>query len=109
MLKSERRATDEAAADSGVQARLAKLEEKTEENENWPIKVHGAVRFQYEYNNYNSGNENRTGDLSFDIFRLNFDGEIGDVILSAEYRWFHYMDTVKHVRGITSPITGKVR
>ncbi|MGM0525740.1 MAG: carbohydrate porin [Pseudomonadota bacterium] len=84
------------SADSGVHAKLAKLEEKTEENENWPIKVHGAVRFQYEYNNYDSDNENRTGDLDFDIFRLNFDGEIGDVILSAEYRWFHYMDVVKH-------------
>lgn len=84
------------SADSGVHAKLAKLEEKTEENENWPIKVHGAVRFQYEYNNYDADNEDRTGDLDFDIFRLNFDGEIGDVILSAEYRWFHYMDVVKH-------------
>ncbi|TDP33204.1 hypothetical protein DEU29_10723 [Idiomarina aquatica] len=92
----QRQSIRENSADSGVQARLAKLEDKTEENENWPIKVHGAVRFQYEYNNYNQGNENRTGDLDFDIFRLNFDGEIGDVILSAEYRWFHYMDSVKH-------------
>ncbi len=40
--------------DSGVHARLDELEKKTEENENWPIKIHGAVRFQYEYNNYDS-------------------------------------------------------
>lgn len=91
-----RQGVREHAADSGVHAKLAKLEEKTEENENWPIKIHGAVRFQYEYNNYDSDNENRGGDLDFDIFRLNFDGEMGDVILSAEYRWFHYMDVVKH-------------
>ncbi|MGM0480790.1 MAG: carbohydrate porin [Pseudomonadota bacterium] len=82
--------------DSGVQARLVKLEERAEESEGPPIEVHGAVRFQYEYSNYDSDNENRAGDLDFDIFRLNLDGEIGDVILSAEYRWFHYMDTVKH-------------
>ncbi|RUO72828.1 carbohydrate porin [Idiomarina seosinensis] len=94
--KGKSGATRANSADSGVHAKLAKLEEKTEENQNWPIKVHGAVRFQYEYNNYDSDNENRTGDLDFDIFRLNFDGEIGDVILSAEYRWFHYMDVVKH-------------
>ena len=94
--KRSRRMQSEEVADSGVQARLAKLEEKTEENENWPIKVHGAVRFQYEYNNYDRDNENRTGDLDFDIFRLNFDGEIGDVIISAEYRWFQYQDVVKH-------------
>lgn len=83
-------------ADSGVQARLEKLEQKTEENENWPIKIHGAVRFQYEYANYDTDNQERGGDFDFDIFRLNFDGEIGDVILSAEYRWFHYMDVIKH-------------
>ena len=92
----EKTETRTVAYDTGVHARLDKLEKKTEENENWPIKIHGAVRFQYEYNDYNSGNENRGGDLDFDIFRLNFDGEIGDVILSAEYRWFHYMDVVKH-------------
>lgn len=86
----------ENSYDSGVQARLAKLEEKTEANENQPIKIHGAVRFQYEYNNYDSDNENRMGDLDFDIFRLNFDGEMGDVILSAEYRWFNYQDVIKH-------------
>lgn len=82
--------------DSGVHARLDELEKKTEENENWPIKIHGAVRFQYEYNNYDSDNENRGGDLDFDIFRLNFDGEMGGVILSAEYRWFNYQDVIKH-------------
>jgi len=92
----EKTETRTVAYDTGVHARLDKLEKKTEENENWPIKIHGAVRFQYEYNDYNSGNENRGGDLDFDIFRLNFDGEIGDVILSAEYRWFHYMGVVKH-------------
>ncbi|HAD47744.1 MAG TPA: hypothetical protein DCF92_02730, partial [Idiomarina sp.] len=53
----QRQSMRENSADSGVQARLAKLEDKAEENENWPIKVHGAVRFQYEYNNYNQGNE----------------------------------------------------
>lgn len=88
--------TRTVAYDTGVHARLAKVEEKVEDNKNWPIKIHGAVRFQYEYNDYKSGNENRGGDLDFDIFRLNFDGEMGDVILSAEYRWFHYMDAVKH-------------
>lgn len=86
----------ENSYDSGVHARLAKLEDKAEANENQPIRVHGAVRFQYEYNNYDSDNENRMGDLDFDIFRLNFDGEMGDVILSAEYRWFHYQDVIKH-------------
>lgn len=94
--ESRQKGTAIRRADSGIRAQLAELEDQVEENQNWPIKVHGAVRFQYEYNNYDSDNENRAGDLDFDIFRLNFDGEIGGVILSAEYRWFHYMDTVKY-------------
>lgn len=60
-----------------------------------PIRVHGAVRFQYSFEEYSVGNENRGGDIDFDIFRLNFDGEIGDVILSAEYRWFQYQEALK--------------
>lgn len=86
----------QSPADSGANARLKKLEKQAKENQNWPIKVHGAVRFQYVYEDYNRANESRTGDLDFDIFRLNFDGEIGDVILSAEYRWFQYQEAVKH-------------
>ncbi len=86
---------EDPSADSGVMAQLSQLKEQTKENQNWPIKVHGAVRFQYVYEDYNPANESRGGDIDFDIFRLNFDGEIGDVILSAEYRWFQYQEAVK--------------
>ncbi|NVJ58757.1 MAG: carbohydrate porin [Gammaproteobacteria bacterium] len=87
--------SDGKIIDSGAMDRLAKLEKASQENQNWPIKIHGAVRFQYVYEDYNPANESRTGDLDFDIFRLNFDGEIGDVILKAEYRWFQYQEAVK--------------
>ena len=60
------------------------------------IKVGGAVRFQYSNERYNQGNRERSGDFDFDTFRLNLDGEVGDVILSAEWRWFQYMNVVHH-------------
>ena len=60
------------------------------------IRVHGAVRTQYSYEDYNDGNKSRGGDFDFDIFRLNFDGSIGDVIVSAEYRWFQYQHAIHH-------------
>lgn len=60
------------------------------------IKLGGAVRFQYSYEDYNDANKERGGDIDFDTFRLNADGSIGDVILSAEYRWYQYMNVVHH-------------
>ncbi|WP_199610836.1 porin family protein [Flocculibacter collagenilyticus] len=92
--------SNQTAPNTNVEARLEQIEQQLEiesdNHETWPIKIHGAVRFQYVYEDYNPDNENRTGDFDFDIFRLNFDGEIGDVILSAEYRWYQYQEAVKH-------------
>lgn len=60
------------------------------------IRFGGAVRFQYVYADYDEGQRNRGGDLQFDLFRLNFDGQMNNAILSAEYRWFEYMDALRH-------------
>lgn len=56
----------------------------------------GAVRFQYQITDYNSDQRDRGGDLDFDIFRLDLNGKMGDVILSAQYRWFNYMEALRH-------------
>ncbi|RUO34324.1 hypothetical protein CWE13_11895 [Aliidiomarina shirensis] len=60
------------------------------------ITLGGAVRFQYVIADYDSAQRSRGGDLDFDIFRLDFNGKMGDVILSAQYRWFEYMDALRH-------------
>src|SRR5690554_4055925 len=60
------------------------------------ITVGGAVRFQYVLADYDEGQKNRGGDLDFDIFRLDLNGRKGDVILSAQYRWFNYMQALRH-------------
>ncbi|RUO30092.1 hypothetical protein CWE12_09035 [Aliidiomarina sedimenti] len=60
------------------------------------IQFGGAVRFQYVLADYDEGQKNRGGDMQFDLFRLNFDGEMNGAILSAEYRWFEYMDALRH-------------
>jgi hypothetical protein len=56
----------------------------------------GAVRFQYSYEDYDEGNENRGGDIDLDTFRLNVDGTVGDVILSGEWRYYQYMEVIHH-------------
>jgi len=73
----------------------AEEEEAAEESDDG-IKVGGAVRTQYSYEDYNDRNTDRAGDFDLDTVRLNFDGEIGDVILSAEYRFYQYMNVVHH-------------
>lgn len=60
------------------------------------IKLGGAVRFQYSNEGYNTGNRRRGGDGDFDIFRLDLNGSVGDVELSAQYRWFQYMSAIHH-------------
>lgn len=60
------------------------------------IKIGGAVRTNYSYVSYDDGTKNRGGDFDFDIFRLNFSGEVGDVELNAEIRFFDYMTAIKY-------------
>ncbi|MCL7743967.1 carbohydrate porin [Guyparkeria hydrothermalis] len=87
-------------------ARNDKIEQKQEEQaekvaaaeeESGPdINVGGAVRFNYTVADNDQAAKDRGGDLKFDTFRLNFDGEINDVILSAEWRWYEYFTTIHH-------------
>jgi hypothetical protein len=61
-----------------------------------PIKIGGAVRFNYTLEQFNQNSRNTAGDLQFDTFRLNLDGEIDNVILSAEWRYYDYMQVIHH-------------
>ena len=89
-----------------AQARVSEAEAQAEEAEalaveqdrqsSGGIQFGGAVRFQYVLADYDEGQKNRGGDIQFDTFRLNFDGEMNGAILSAEYRWFEYMDALRH-------------
>ncbi|HQS03246.1 MAG: hypothetical protein B7Y07_04895 [Halothiobacillus sp. 24-54-40] len=61
-----------------------------------PIKIGGAVRFNYTLAQFNQNSRNTAGDLTFDTFRLNLDGEIDNVIVSAEWRYYDYMQVIHH-------------
>ncbi len=61
-----------------------------------PIKIGGAVRFGYGVKDYDSDDKNRGGDIDFDVFRLDVNGTVGDITLSAQYRWYQYMNVVHH-------------
>ena len=52
------------------------------------IHIGGALRVNYSYLDWDEGDHDRGGDFTFDTFRLNLDGELGNVLLSAEYRFY---------------------
>ncbi|MEZ9235719.1 carbohydrate porin [Shewanella sp. 10N.286.52.A9] len=66
--------------------------EKTEAKVNFG----GAVRVNYSYEDFNDANADRGGDFDFDLFRIDVSGSYGDLIYSAQYRWFEYMNVVQH-------------
>jgi hypothetical protein len=43
-----------------------------------------------------SSNEDKSGDMVFDIFRLDVNGQYDNVLISAQYRWYSYMDVIHH-------------
>ncbi|MBY6064715.1 carbohydrate porin [Pseudidiomarina sediminum] len=86
----------QAAQTSPLAKRVAQLEDDIAAAENAPIRIGGAVRAQYVWEDYNTANKDRGGDLDFDLVRIDYSGTIGDVVLSAQYRWFQYMDAVQH-------------
>jgi hypothetical protein len=60
------------------------------------VKIGGALRFNYAYKDFSDSSEDKYGDMVFDIFRLNVDGQYDNVLISAEYRWYGYMDVIHH-------------
>jgi hypothetical protein len=65
-------------------------------DEKRPIAFGGAMRVNYGYEDWNDDQDEKYGDAGFDLFRVNADGEIDDWILSAEYRFYSYMNTIHH-------------
>ncbi|WP_105258283.1 porin [Pseudoalteromonas sp. T1lg88] len=100
---AERKSKQQEQEQQQITRRIAKQEEQLEqsvaqqsEEKKDGIRIGGAVRTNYSHTSYDDDNKNRGGDFDFDIFRVNFAGDIGDVELNAEIRFFDYMTAVKY-------------
>jgi len=60
------------------------------------VKFGGALRFNYSWKDFSEGAKTRRGDAGLDIFRINADGKIDDILVSAEYRFYPYMSAIHH-------------
>lgn len=54
----------------------------------------GALRYNFFVNEQND--DTKYGDTGFDLFRISVDGSHENILLSAEYRFYSYMDTLHH-------------
>ncbi len=95
-LDKERARNDEIAEKQQETEEKVSKAQQVAESVKSDINVGGAVRFNYAAKDWDEGSKDRYGDLAFDTFRLNLDGKINDVILSAEWRWYEYMSVIHH-------------
>jgi hypothetical protein len=79
--------TSEPAADEAAFA-AAEIEDG--------ITLGGALRFNFYSNDFDETVESKRGDGGLDLFRLGADGRIDDFLLSAEYRFYSFMDVLHH-------------
>jgi hypothetical protein len=60
-----------------------------------PIRVGGALRFTGLIQEGRSATETQYGEAGLDVFRINVDGALDALQLSAEYRHYAFMDTIR--------------
>lgn len=94
---SSKASADQAKSASGPSSGLIqKVADAVAKKNSSPIKIGGAVRFNYTLKQFDQNSRNTSGNLNFDTFRLNLDGQIDNVILSAEWRYYNYMQVIHH-------------
>lgn len=84
-----------AGAITGAEMALAGQSSDDQEDED-PITLGGALRFNAFWTDFNDSVETKRGDSGLDLFRINVDGEYDNILLSAEYRWYPFMQAIHH-------------
>lgn len=88
-------ATEEPPSREVLDRRVSNLETVADD---WldAIKFGGAMRLNYAWRDYDEENKDRFGDFELELFRVNADGEVGDVKLSAEWRRYNDFQAIHH-------------
>ncbi len=61
-----------------------------------PVKIGGALRFNLTHRDFARTSESKLGESGLDVFRINVDGELDNILVSGEYRFYSYMETIHH-------------
>ncbi len=98
-LKSRIESLEKSLADTKKEVgELRAAQKQAPKKEEKGIHIGGALRVNYSYLDWDPGSHERGGDFAFDTFRLNLDGELGKILLSAEYRFYpeYGFNTIHH-------------
>lgn len=60
------------------------------------IRLGGALRLNYAWRDFDDENKDRLGDFELELFRINAAGEIGGVLLDAEWRRYNDFQAIHH-------------
>ncbi len=60
------------------------------------LDIKGALRFNVFWETGNDAVKDRRGDSAFDLFRIGAEAKYKEILLSAEYRFYSFMDTLHH-------------
>ncbi|MEJ2534282.1 MAG: hypothetical protein P8008_02120 [Gammaproteobacteria bacterium] len=102
LAAARERAESATLANAGTQRDLvatqsaAAMEAPAEEDADDGISIGGALRYTYYWGNYDERVEANRGESGLDLFRINAEGRIDDFLLSAEYRYYPFMQVLHH-------------
>lgn len=60
------------------------------------VEFGGALRFNLVHRDFVDASDGKRGESGLDVFRLNVDGQSDNILISAEYRFYSYMNTIHH-------------
>lgn len=60
------------------------------------IDISGALRFNLFWNDFDETVESKRGAAGLDLFRISADGSLSNLLLSAEYRFYPFMQVIHH-------------
>jgi len=60
------------------------------------LKIGGAIRLNYAWQDYNDQRKDKIGDFGFELFRLDVNIDYNDIFLSAEQRWYEEFYCIHH-------------
>lgn len=89
--------TASASPDEQKEKRVKEIAQATyEEESKKKIDVGGALRFQLTRRGRDNNDRATVGEIDLDTVRLNFDGEISDILFSGEYRFYSGARFIHH-------------
>ncbi len=79
-----------------IETRIVEVEEAAVDEDPDGIDVGGAVRLNVWWRDYDDQIKDRFGDFELELFRVNFRGTVGNVILDAEWRRYNDFQAIHH-------------